>query len=106
YINGGWTQTRFDQINLTVFESSAPSGAFVRRQLTMAGSSVAAPSLAGLFGLPPGFFLRSEYRYSTFSSKDLTFGGTGIGGETGVHMKKYVQTIGTALVWKFNWLGH
>jgi hypothetical protein len=42
YINGGWTQTRFDQINLTVFESSAPSGAFVRRQLTMAGSSVAA----------------------------------------------------------------
>jgi len=67
YINGGWTQTRFDQINLTVFESSAPSGAFVPATTYngwfLGGGTET--SLAGLFGLPPGLFLRSEYRYST-----------------------------------------
>jgi outer membrane immunogenic protein len=110
YFNGGWTQTRFDQINLTAFESSASSGAFVPAT-TYSGWFLGGgteTSLAGFFGLPlpPGLFLRSEYRYSSFSAKDVSFGGTALSGETSVNMKKNVQTISTALVWKFNWGGY
>jgi outer membrane immunogenic protein len=104
YINGGWTETRFDQINLGAFQTAIPTGAFLPAT-TYNGWFIGGgteTSLAGWFpSLPSGLYLRSEYRFSTFSSKDVTFGGTGIGGVTGVHATKYVQTIGTALVWKF-----
>jgi opacity protein-like surface antigen len=65
--------------------------------------------LAGLLpGLPSGLFLRSEYRYSSFSSKDIPIVVTATGASTGIgeHVTKYVQTIGTSVVWKFNWMGH
>ncbi len=109
YINGGWTQTRFDQINLNTFQTDVPTADFIPAT-TYNGwflSGGTETSLAGFFGLPSGFFLRSEYRFSTFSSKDVPVNGPGFTPTTptSVHMTKYVQTISTALVWKFNWMG-
>jgi outer membrane immunogenic protein len=64
-------------------------------------------SLSGFFGLPlPGLFLRSEYRFATYDTATLpvTFAPAPvqIGTET---LKPFVQTVTTALVYRFNWLG-
>jgi outer membrane immunogenic protein len=105
YINGGWTQTHFNQINLNLFStvlafSYIPATTY--NGWFLGGGTETA--LAGFFpGLPGGLFLRSEYRFSTFSSKDVPIIGSPPNGE---HMTKYVQTISTALVWKFNWVAH
>jgi len=112
YINGGWTQTRFDQINLFTFPlGAAPTGldipATTYNGWFLGGGTET--SLAGFFGLglPPGLFLRSEYRYSRYSSQDVPIVVTATGALTGTgeHATKDVQTITTALVWKFNWGG-
>jgi outer membrane immunogenic protein len=65
-----------------------------------------------LFGLPlplpRGLFWRSEYRYSSFNSANVTISpAPGSGLQVGVeNMKPFVQTITTSLVYKFNWWGH
>jgi outer membrane immunogenic protein len=109
YWNGGYTQTRFDQINLSDPIDGDPFGTIGSHTyhgwFIGGGTEIA---LAGLFGLPlpTGLFWRSEYRYSSFSSADLPvldLGGVQIGTE---NMKPFVQTITTSLVWKFNWYGY
>jgi hypothetical protein len=49
-----------------------------------------------------GLFLRSEYRVDSYGSRDIALVGT-----TGVseHADKFVQTITTGVVWKFNFGG-
>jgi outer membrane immunogenic protein len=110
YWNGGYTQTRFDQINLfdpdgdgTPFGSI---GSHTYHGWFIGGGTEIA--LSGLFGLPlpTGLFWRSEYRFSSFSSADLPVldtAGVQIGSE---NMHPYVQTITTSLVYRFNWWGH
>jgi outer membrane immunogenic protein len=107
YFDGGYTQTHFNQMNFnTAFG-------------TPVGISIAATNYHGWFlgggtdtsladwlpGLPTGLFLRSEYRYSTYSAKDdpILFTATGAPFGVSEHMQKYVQTITTSLIWKFNW---
>ena len=52
--------------------------------------------------LPPGLFLRSEYRFSSYSGADLHgIPGSGIFANNAENMKPYVQTIWTALVYRF-----
>ena len=68
-------------------------------------------ALSGLFGLPlpAGLFWRSEYRYSSFNSADLTVltpAGVPFTPSISEHMRPFVQTITTSLVWKFNWGGY
>jgi outer membrane immunogenic protein len=111
YWNGGYTQSRFDGINFSGNITGAPiatidahtyNGWFIG-----GGTEI---SLSGLFGLPlpAGLFWRSEYRYSSFNSADLPVLTT-LGGAPTIfseHMRPFVQTITTSLVWKFNWWGH
>jgi outer membrane immunogenic protein len=108
YWNGGWTQARFDQINLSDPVDNDPIGtigAHTYNGWFIGGGTEIA--LSGLFGLPlpSGLFWRSEYRYSSFNSANLTV--IPVVGALGIeNMKPYVQTITTSLVWKFNWWGH
>jgi outer membrane immunogenic protein len=111
YWNGGYTQSRFDQINLsTTFAPFAPIasiGAHTYNGWFIGGGTEIA--LSGLFGLPlpNGLFWRSEYRYSSFSSADLEIvDTTAVPTGFSEHMKPNVQTITTSLVYKFNWWGH
>jgi outer membrane immunogenic protein len=110
YWNGGYTQSRFDGINFSdQFDGSpvASIGAHTYSGWFIGGGTEIA--LAGLFGLPlpTGLFWRSEYRYSSFNSANLTVTPTGGFGSLGLeNMKPFVQTITTSLVWKFNWWGH
>ena len=114
YWNGGYTESRFDQINLATTATPfigvpiASIGAHTYNGWFIGGGTEIA--LSGLFGLPlpSGLFWRSEYRFSSFDSANLQV--TAVPGTrftNGVeNMKPYVQTITTSLVWKFNWWGH
>ena len=112
YISGGFTQARFDQVS---FVSSATGIA--------TGTDVAANTYSGWFlgsgfeyaldsvpllsiPLPPGLFIKTEYRYSSFSSANLPILTTATGLPTGfsVSSQKSDQTIVTELVWRFNFL--
>jgi len=109
YWNGGYTQTRFDGINfassfggptLATIGSHTYSGWFIG-----GGTEIA---LSGLFGmpLPAGLFWRSEYRYSSFNSANLPITLVPSGALFGFeNTRPFVQTITTALVWRFGWLG-
>jgi outer membrane immunogenic protein len=110
YWNGGYTETRFDQINLSDPDGDGTPfgviGAHTYHGWFIGGGTEIA--LSGLFGLPlpTGLFWRSEYRYSSFSSADLPVQVQIESPLTAQNMHPYVQTITTSLVYKFNWWGH
>jgi outer membrane immunogenic protein len=111
YWNGGYTESRFDGINFSNTATGAAvatSGAHTYHGWFLGGGTEI--SLSGFFGLPlpPGLFLRSEYRYSSFNSANLPITVVPGSGLTNgfENMKPFVQTITTALVYRFNWNGH
>jgi outer membrane immunogenic protein len=108
FISGGWTETRFDQINFltntmpSVALTSGIPGQTYRGWFLGGGTEYRVP-WAGFNGL----FWRSEYRFSNFQSLDapeVFFTG---GGSVGLsdRMTKNVQTVTSSLVWRFNWGG-
>ena len=109
YWNGGYTESRFDQINFASTFGVAPVGIALPANtyhgwFIGGGTEIA---LSGLFGLPlpSGLFWRSEYRFSSFNSADLPVVPTAVGvpATLSENMHPYVQTITTSLVYKFNW---
>jgi len=108
YWSGGYTQARFNRVDgLTVFLPVVPTG-----------NSMSAHTYNGWFlgggtemslsrWLPVGWFLRSDYRYSTFRAADVPVVFTATGLPTGIaeNNKKYVQMLGTELVYRFNFTG-
>ncbi len=117
YVNGGYTQTRFDQVNFTTnfVAPGAATGVFLPAH-TYNGWFIGGGTeyALNMDWLPiHGLFLRSEYRYSSYQSADIalicTGGGAtcGAAGPLGVseHAQKQVQTISTSLVWRFNTWG-
>lgn len=101
YVNGGFSQTKFDGVSLATL--GAPSGSFASHKYD--GWFVGGGTEYALTWLP-GLFWRNEYRFTGYRSADLPVTTTGFGG-TGLvlHSAVDVQTIGTALVYKFNWTG-
>jgi outer membrane immunogenic protein len=112
YFNGGWTQTHFNQMEPKGSVLGIPTGnAFPAHNYS--GWFIGSGFEYAFTWLPiNGLFVRSEYRYSTYSKDDLSefviatgapFGNAGLGNV--LHASKQVQTITTSLVWRFNW-GH
>ena len=104
YVSGGWTEARFSGVALaapgfapaTFLPSHNYNGYFV--------GGGAETSLGGWLGLPQGFFLRSDYRFSTYRAADLTYTtAAGVATTESTHMNKYVQQIGTELIYRFNY---
>jgi outer membrane immunogenic protein len=105
YVSGGYTQAHFDRID--VLEFTLPQ--------VSAGTNIAAHTYRGWFigsgfdyaisFLPAGFYLRSEYRYSTYQADDLpiVFNTTGVTSGIAINSKKFTQTVRSELVWRFNW---
>jgi outer membrane immunogenic protein len=112
YTDGGYTQSHFDGVNFSESFSPYTPNVFQIGSHNYGGWFIGGGteiSLAGFFGLPlpPGLFLRSEYRFSSFDSATLPVtltpaGGVQVGNE---NLKPYVQTIWTAVVYRFNWAG-
>jgi len=110
YVDGGWAETRFDQINLVSTTNGNPTGSAFP-QHTYQGWFLGSGFEYQFTWLPiQGLFLRSEYRYASYQRDNLTefdiatglpVGNAGTGSV--LHAKKEVQTITTSLVWRFNW---
>jgi len=99
YINGGVTGTRFGGANLVGAAAlTFTTNAFWKTGWFLGGGTET--TLSPL--LPPGFFLRSEYRYSYFNTSNIPDFFAGVPIDT-VSFKPTVQTLTTSLIYKFNW---
>jgi outer membrane immunogenic protein len=110
YTDGGYTQARFDQVNLSTV-GAVPSLAtpFGLAANTFNGWFLGGGTEYAFTWLPiPGLFMRTEYRYSTYFGADVPsiFTATGAPTGTGQHELPQVQTITTSLIWRFNWAGN
>jgi outer membrane immunogenic protein len=107
YINGGWTGTRFNQINLAPTFAGGFTGTIAATTYNGwflgGGTETSLEDFLG-FRLPRGLFLRNEYRYTYYSAKDdPIFLPGGVPSGAAVHVQKYDQMLTTAVVFKFNW---
>ena len=117
FVSGGYTQARFDQINLSgIFAPFAPTATIGSQTYHGWFLGGGAEYAMNLDWLPiRGLFWRTEYRFSTYNSTDLPVisNATGLpgvsavacGGACGEHIQPYTQTITSSLVWRFNWAG-
>jgi outer membrane immunogenic protein len=111
YIDAGYTQTHFDQ--MSTYTNTGVLTGLAYPSHTYTGWFLGSGFEYNFNWLPiPGLFLRSEYRFSSYSRDDLTQFAIATGlpvgnGGTGdvLHSRPWVQTVTTSLVWRFNWGG-
>jgi len=103
FISGGWTQARFDQINLSSAILPARPTIFTVPETTYNGGFIGG---GYEYRLPwwQGLTWKTEYRYNFYSAKDIDYQPLILTG-TATHMEKNVQTVTTSLVWRFNFWG-
>jgi outer membrane immunogenic protein len=103
YVNGGYTQTRFDQVNLVNISTGASENEYIAAH-TYNGWFIGGGTEYNLNWIP-GLFWRSEYRYASYRASDNSILNTSDGSLTGdaMHSTKFVQTIRSELVYRFNW---
>jgi len=106
YVNAGFTQSAWSSASLA---STTGGAAFVNtpsfnRSGWFLGGGV--ENNLNIFGITaPGLFMKTEYRASHFSSITLPETIAGVPDGESVTSKPFVQTIGTSLVYRFNWTG-
>jgi outer membrane immunogenic protein len=102
YVSAGGAQAKFDQINFSAIATGVP--AFTVASHTYSGYFIGTGYEYALT-FWPGLFWKTEYRYYDYSSDRLAL--VNIPGITApgfsVDSHKYVQTIRSELVWRFNW---
>ncbi len=109
YIDGGYTQTRFDAFSLNGnFVPAVPTGLSVAAH-TYDGWFIGGGYEYALSGILPlnGLYWRTEYRFAQYQSANVpvVITATGVGFGVSEHMQKYTQTITSGLVWRFNFGG-
>jgi outer membrane immunogenic protein len=108
FFDGGYTQTRFDQVNFTTV-LNVPALESLPAQTYSGWFLGGGTEYALNFSWLPvhGLFWRNEYRYATYSTATVPIVSSTTGAPSGfVEVSKpYVQTITSALVWRFNWMG-
>src|SRR5262249_20839978 len=106
YFSAGYTEATFDRQNFnTLIVPVQPTGFFIDKQ-TYHGWFVGAGDEYALNFLP-GLFWKTEYRVSQFDTKTNPFRDTTTGLPIGESedSRKWVQTIRSELVYRFNWGG-
>ena len=86
YVNGGYTPTRYDNVNFPGTTVSLPGQTF-NGGFNGGGTEVAVAAV-------PGLYWRNEYRLSSYRATNLQFSRAG--------KRANVQTITTSLVYKFH----
>jgi outer membrane immunogenic protein len=103
YVSAGFTEARFNSFNLVDAFSGVPTT-----------SSVGSHTYTGWFigtgyeyalGFFPGLFWKTEYRFADYGTDrvSLLIGGRDTGDS--FDQRKFVQTVRSELVWRFNWGG-
>jgi outer membrane immunogenic protein len=105
YFSGGYTQAHFDTINFSGLTAPFAPSTFNIGANTYHGWYLGSGFDYAISFLPAGFYLRSEYRYSTYDAADLSLLSTttGLSIGTALDAKKYVQTVRSELIYRFNW---
>jgi outer membrane immunogenic protein len=106
YVSGGYTQAQFGGTAFTaqfVPVLGVPTGV-TRDAATYHGWFIGGGDEYA-FNWLPGLFWKNEYRLSQFDKQVVAVRFADGTGAYGVESKKWVQTITTSLVWRFNFLG-
>jgi outer membrane immunogenic protein len=105
YMSGGYTQARFDAVDLFVAVNGASTTQSLAKH-TYSGWFLGSGYEYGI-GLMPGLFWKTEYRFADYSADVVPIVVTATGAPTvsSLDSHKYVQTIRSELVWRFNFGG-
>ena len=113
YVNGGWTEGNFTQVNYLDARNGAATGLVLPSQ-RQNGWFVGGGTEYALNFWIPGLFLKSEYRFADFGNRTtaqvcsgIVAGGCGFAGTIhSLDNSRYrEQTVTTELVYRFNWGG-
>jgi outer membrane immunogenic protein len=105
YVSAGYTEAKFDQIDLfSTFFPATPLGLNIGSR-TYRGWFIGAGDEYAL-SFVRGLFWKTEYRFSEFNTETNPIRTTA-GGLIGVSVdsQKWVQTVRSELVYRFNWAG-
>jgi outer membrane immunogenic protein len=106
YFSAGYTEAHFDQVNLlSFFAPGVPSGLYFGSR-NYSGYFLGAGDEYALSFLP-GLFWKTEYRFSDLDTKNNPLRFTAGNALTGASLDshKYVHTVRSELVYRFNWGG-
>lgn len=107
YFSAGYTEARFDAVNPTFFNVPGfpNTGLYVPAQ-TYSGYFLGGGYEYALNFLP-GLYWKTEYRFSDLDTQTNIVRVAGTGAPFGVEIDshKYVHTVRSQLVWRFNWGG-
>ena len=92
YVSGGYTEAHFDQIDFSY--ASIPA-------TTYGGWFLGSGYEYGL-GFMPGLFWKTEYRFADYQAQTVSVCDP-LGCDPAFDSHKYVQTIRSELVYRFNW---
>jgi outer membrane immunogenic protein len=105
FVSGGYTQARFGQVDFHSVFNGAPTGVSLQKH-TYSGYFVGSGYEYNLTWFR-GLSWKTEYRFADYGKENvpliLTAGGAPIGQSLDSH--KYVHTIRSELVWRFNFGG-
>jgi outer membrane immunogenic protein len=107
YFSAGYTEARFDRENFTTLFApfNTPAGVYIN-QRTYNGWFLGAGDEYAI-GFFPGLFWKTEYRVAEYNTKTnpFLFTATGLPTFESQDSHKWVQTIRSELVYRFNWGG-
>jgi outer membrane immunogenic protein len=110
YWTAGFTQTRLNQVTYVDQQFGEATGLVLPAQ-TYDGWYLGG-GVEYAIGWVPGLFWRTEYRYASYDTRNISqlCGSIGCGGAGTVNsidrVRPQEQTIWSALVYRFNWFGH
>ena len=105
YVSGGYTQARFADVNFRIIGGDAPT-AFSVGKNTYDGWFIGTGYEYGL-GFLPGLFWKTEYRFARLRRREssrFSLAGLPLAGNF-VNSEKYVHTVRSEIVWRFNFGG-
>jgi outer membrane immunogenic protein len=102
YFSGGFTEARFGAFDLTLTTATTPT--YTVGAHTYSGWFLGGGYEYNLSWLP-GLFWKTEYRFAQYETDNLPLlvYGTGAATTRSIDSQKFVQTIRSQLVWRFNW---
>jgi outer membrane immunogenic protein len=105
FVSGGYTQARFGQVDFNFTVNGNPIGISLAKH-TYSGWFLGTGYEYGI-GWLPGLFWKTEYRFADYGSDTvpLIITPTGAPQLDSLDSHKYVQTIRSELVWRFNFGG-
>jgi outer membrane immunogenic protein len=108
FFSAGYTEATFDRMNFNSLNVSPIFQNFFADKQTYKGWFLGAGDEYALSFLP-GLFWKTEYRLSRFDTERLTFRdattGLAITPLESLDSKKWVQTVRSEIVYRFNWGG-